>query len=180
MKLLLTSIFLLISLVETNAQSTWQAPTHTRARRVYTQVKTINKPNSKPVTQATPVKFATAKKEIENLEHEWAQALLDENVAKLEIILSDNLQYTRSNGKVENKDGYLKTLRDGTTNYSLIKRDNSKIIINGETAIVTARWKARLQNKPNPPLETTARYTHVYVKKDGRWQLTTHQSTEIK
>ena len=180
MKLLFTSIFLVISFAETNAQSTWQAPTHTRARRVYTQVKSIKKQNSQPVTSVATSKPTTTKREIENLEHEWAQALLDENVAKLEVLLSENLQYTRSNGKVENKEGYLKTLRDGTTNYSLIKRDNMRIIVNGETAIVTARWKARLQNKPNAPLETTARYTHVYVKKDGRWQLTMHQSTEIK
>ncbi len=177
MKLLLTSILFLTTFAVANAQSTWQAPTHTRPRKVYTQTKTVTKPTTKPVTTAKPT---TTKKEIENLEHEWAQALLDEDVAKLNIILSDNLQYTRSNGKVENKDGYLKTLRDGTTNYSYIKRDNMRVIINGDTAIVTARWKAKLQNKPNPPLETTARYTHVYVKKDGRWQLTTHQSTEIK
>ena len=177
MKLLLTPILFLATVGVVNAQTTWQAPTHTRPRKVYTQTKTVTKPTTKPVTTAKPT---TTKKEIENLEHEWAQALLDENVAKLDAILSDNLQYTRSNGKVENKAGYLKSLRDGTTNYSLVKRDNTKIIVNGETAIVTARWRARLQNKPNPPLETTARYTHVYVKKDGRWQLTTHQSTEIK
>ena len=140
---------------------------HSRARVVTTSSKTkvITKPK-----EITKVKTISAKQEIENIEHDWAQALLDENVTKLETILSDNLQYTRSNGKVENKAGYLKSLRDGTTNYSLVKRDNTKIIVNGDTAIVTARWKARLQNKPNPPLETTARYTHVYVKKDGRWQ----------
>ncbi len=160
-----------------SAQSV-EAP-HTRARVVQNTPKPKPKVVSKP-KEITKVKTTAPKQEIENLEHEWAQALLDENVAKLETILSDDLQYTRSNGKVENKTSYLKSLRDGTTKYSLVKRDNSKIIVNGDTAIVTARWKAKLQNKPNPPLETTARYTHVYVKKDGRWQLTRHQSTEIK
>ncbi len=158
--------------------STQPQETHTRARVVQPGTKpklVVAKP--KEVTKA---KMTPAKQEIEKVEHEWAQALLNENVTKLETILADNLQYTRSNGKVETKASYLKSLRDGTTKYSLVKRDNSKIIVNGDTAIVTARWKAKLQNKPNPPLETTARYTHVYVKKDGRWQLTTHQSTEIK
>jgi ketosteroid isomerase-like protein len=74
----------------------------------------------------------------------------------------------------------LKSIRDGITKYSIIRRRDTKIIINADNAIVTATWFAKLQNKPNPPLETTARYTHVYVKKDGRWQLTMHQSTEIK
>ena len=160
------------------AQSITQTtPLHSRARVVTTNPKTkaVTKPK-----EITKPKIISARQEIENIEHDWAQALLDEDVTKLETILADNLQYTRSNGKVENKVGYLKSLRDGTTNYSLVKRDNTKIIVNGETAIVTARWKAKLQNKPNPPLETTARYTHVYVKKEGRWQLTTHQSTEIR
>ena len=178
MKLLRTSLLMIALNLAVVAQSTYQpAPLHTRARVVTASPKTkaVTKPK-----EITKPKIISTRQEIENIEHDWAQALLDEDVTKLETILSDNLQYTRSNGKVENKSGYLKSLRDGITHYSLVKRDNTKIIVNGDTAIVTARWKARLQNKPNPPLETTARYTHVYVKKDGRWQLTTHQSTEIK
>ena len=178
MKLLRTSLLMIALHLAVVAQSTYPpAPLHSRARVVTASPKT--KAVTKPKEIPKP-KIISTRQEIENIEHDWAQALLDEDVTKLETILSDNLQYTRSNGKVENKSGYLKSLRDGTTNYSLIKRDNTKIIVNGDTAIVTARWKAKLQNKPNPPLETTARYTHVYVKKDGRWQLTTHQSTEIK
>lgn len=120
------------------------------------------------------------KQEILKLEHEWALALLNEDTKKLETLLADNLQYTRANGKVENKEGYLKSIRDGVTHYSLIKRDDIKVQLNGETAIVTARWKTTLQNKPNPPMTTSARYLHVYVKQNGRWLITTHQTTEIK
>ena len=120
------------------------------------------------------------KQEILKLEHQWALALLNEDVNKLDSLLASNLQYTRSNGKVENKASYLKPCREGTTTYSLVKRDDIKVQVNGETAIVTARWKTTLQNKPNPPLTTTARYLHVYMKQNGRWLLTTHQTTEIK
>lgn len=129
---------------------------------------------------APKISVATVKQEILKLEHEWALALLREDAAKLDTLLADSLQYTRANGKVENKARYLKPLRDGTTTYSLIKRDEIKVQVNGETAIVTARWKTTLQNKPNPPLTTTARYLHVYVKQNGRWLITTHQTTEIK
>ena len=171
MKLLPIALLLLTSMVTAQAQALWQTPTHSRARRVDIPAK------PKEVVKA---KTTTTKKEVEKLEHEWAKALLEENVTKLEMILSDDLQYTRSNGKVENKASYLKSIRDGITHYSIIRRSNTKIIISTDTAIVTATWFAKLQNKPNPPLETTARYTHVYVKKDGRWQLSRHQSTEVK
>lgn len=129
---------------------------------------------------ATKNATVTTKQEILKLEHEWALALLNEDSKKLETLLADNLQYTRANGKVENKEGYLKSIRDGVTHYSLIKRDDIKVQVNGETAVVTARWKTTLQNKPNPPMTTTARYLHVYVKQNGRWLITTHQTTEIK
>ncbi|HEX4951323.1 MAG TPA: nuclear transport factor 2 family protein [Blastocatellia bacterium] len=131
---------------------------------------------------APSAKTATAnvRQEILRLEHEWALALLNEDAKKLETLLADNLQYTRANGKVENKAGYLKSIRDGVTKYSLVKRDDIKVQVTGDTAVVTARWKTTLQNKPNPPMTTSARYLHVYVKQNGRWLITTHQSTEIK
>ena len=134
---------------------------------------------TKPETMA-PTAIANSKKEILKLEHEWALALLNEDSKKLETLLADNLQYTRANGKVENKSGYLKSIREGTTKYSLVKRDDVKVQVNGDTAIVTARWKTTLQNKPNTPMTTTARYQHVYIKQNGRWLITTHQTTEIK
>ncbi len=174
MKILNIFLLLMALRISASAQSNSpvNAPVHTR-ERVHESVK----PKAKMAVKdsSTPVK-----KEILKLEHEWAQALLDEDVTKLKTLLADNLQYTRSNGKVENKASYLKSLREGKTTYSMVKRDNVKIQVNGETAIVTARLQAKLQNKPNPPIATTARYLHVYVRKDGRWLLTTHQSTEIK
>jgi ketosteroid isomerase-like protein len=139
-------------------------------------------PESKQAATKPLPNTATAqvKEEILQLEHEWALALLQEDVKKLDKLLADNLQYTRSNGKVETKASYLAPLRNKTTTYSLVKRDDLKVQINGDTAIVTGRWKTTLQNKPNPPLTTTSRYLHVYMKQNGRWQLTTHQTTEIK
>ncbi|MBL8207637.1 MAG: nuclear transport factor 2 family protein [Blastocatellia bacterium] len=147
----------------------------------------VSKPEAKEQRQAatkplpTPkTTIANVKQEILKLEHQWALALLNEDAIRLETLLADNLQYTRANGKVETKAGYLKSIRDGITKYSLVKRDDIKVQVNGETAIVTARWKTTLQNKPNPPMTTTARYQHVYVKQGGRWLITTHQTTEIK
>jgi ketosteroid isomerase-like protein len=142
----------------------------------------VTKPNEpkQAATKAAPATTAKIKQEILQLEHEWALALLQEDVKKLDKLLADNLQYTRSNGKVETKASYLAPLRNKTTTYSLVKRDDLKVQINGDTAIVTGRWKTTLQNKPNPPLTTTSRYLHVYMKQNGRWQLTTHQTTEIK
>jgi ketosteroid isomerase-like protein len=155
-----------------------QAPSRPRfATR--TDAKEQKQAAAKPATSPS-MSVAQVKQEILKLEHEWALALLNEDAKKLDALLADNLQYTRANGKVENKTSYLKPLRDGTTTYSLVKRDDIRVQVNGETAIVTARWKTTLTNKPNPPLTTTARYLHVYVKQNGRWLITTHQTTEIK
>ncbi len=174
MKLLSIALLIVAFTVTTLAQSS------PRPRFVSN---TEAKEQRQAATKAAPVAktvVANVKQEILKLEHEWALALLNEDATKLEVLLADNLQYTRSNGKVENKTSYLKSIRDGITQYSLIKRDEVKVQVNGETAIVTARWKTTLQNKPNPAMTTMARYLHVYVKQNGRWVITTHQTTEIK
>lgn len=152
------------------------AQTSPRPRRV---IKLTAPEQKHAATKAAPTIHQT-RQEILQLEHEWALALLNEDANKLDTLLADNLQYTRGNGKVENKAGYLKSIRDGITHYSLVKRDDIKVQVNGETAIVTARWKTTLQNKPKPAMTTTARYLHVYVRQNGRWVITTHQTTEIK
>ncbi len=174
MKLLSISLLIVAFTVTTLAQT---------SPRPRFAANTEAKEQRQAATKAAPVAkmvVANVKQEILKLEHEWALALLNEDAPKLETLLADNLQYTRSNGKVENKSSYLKSIRDGITHYSLIKRDEVKVQVNGETAIVTARWKTTLQNKPNPAMTTMARYLHVYVKQNGRWVITTHQTTEIK
>jgi ketosteroid isomerase-like protein len=168
-------LYLLI-LLSAGAVAAW-AQTAPRPRTVSKPVGTESK---QAATKPLPNAAMKIKQEILQLEHEWALALLQEDVKKLEQLLADNLQYTRSNGKVETKASYLAPLRNKTTTYSLVKRDDLKVQINGDTAIVTGRWKTTLQNKPNSPLTTTSRYLHIYMKQNGRWQLTTHQTTEIK
>ncbi len=152
------------------------AQTSPRPRRVIK----LTAPEQKQAATKPASASSQTRQEILQREHEWALALLNEDAAKLDLLLAENLQYTRGNGKVENKTSYLKSIREGITHYSLIKRDDIKVQVNGETAIVTARWKTTLQNKPNPAMTTTARYLHVYVKQNGRWVITTHQTTEIK
>jgi ketosteroid isomerase-like protein len=172
MKLLSTSFLLVAFTATVFAQS---SPRPRFAAKPVEQKQSATKAAPAPKTVTSSIK-----QEILQLEHEWALALLNEDTKKLDTLLADNLQYTRGNGKVENKAGYLKSIRDGITHYSLIKRDDIKVQVNGETAIVTARWKTTLQNKPNPAMTTTARYLHVYVKQNERWVITTHQTTEIK
>ena len=172
MKLLYAS-FLIVAFTATALAQTSPRPRFASKPEAKEQKQAATKP-------APTTSTSQAKQEILKLEHEWALALLNEDVTKLDRLLADNLQYTRSNGKVESKATYLSSLKDKTTTYSLVKRDDVKVQLNGETAIVTARWKATLQNKPHPPKTTTARYLHVYVKQNGRWLMTTHQNTEIK
>ena len=172
---LLSTLFLLVAFTATVLAQTSPRPRFASKSEAKEQRQAATK--SAPVAKTVA---ANIRQEILKLEHEWALALLNENAAKLDLLLADNLQYTRSNGKVETKTSYLKSIREGITQYSLIKRDDVKVQVNGVTAIVTARWKTTLQNKPNPAMTTTARYLHVYVKQNGRWVITTHQTTEIK
>ena len=180
MNLFYTAFLLAVLALAVGAQAKPTARPTPKPKSAQAPAKAVTKELPTKVTKEAAQKTKLTKQAILKIEHEWALALLHEDTAKLDTILADNLQYTRSNGKVENKATYLEPIKKGITTYSMVKREHVKIQVNGETAIVTAQWRAKLQNKPNPPLETKARYLHVYMKQNGRWVLTAHQNTEIK
>ncbi len=112
------------------------------------------------------------------LEEQWQQALLTSDVAVLERLYGEDLTYVHSNGRADNKESYIASIRSGATKYQSIARDEIKVRVFANTAIVTCHWK--VQTLSNGTVgNTDGRYIHVYVKVKGRWQMVAHQSTKI-
>jgi len=53
-----------------------------------------------------------------------------------------------------------------------------RVKVYGKTAVVTGRFVAKGQSK-GKPFTFTERYTGVFVKRDGRWQLVAEHANEI-
>lgn len=116
--------------------------------------------------------------EILKLEQQWEDALVKADVAALEKLYHDKLVYTHSNAAVDSKASYNAKIKSGASKYVSIKRDDIKVTVIDDTAIVTAHWLVQAVSGGNK-VNTDARYIHIYVKEKGGWKMAAHQSTYV-
>lgn len=116
--------------------------------------------------------------EILNLEQQWQDALLKSDVAALEKIYADGLTYIHSSASTDTKATYVAKIKSGASKYQSLKRDDIKVSIFDDTAVVTCHWVV-VSIGDGKTHNTNARYIHVYVKQKGKWQMVAHQSTPI-
>ncbi|MGH9752311.1 MAG: nuclear transport factor 2 family protein [Blastocatellia bacterium] len=112
------------------------------------------------------------------VEQQWEDALVNSDVAALERIYDDSLIYTHSNGSVDNKSAYVGNIKSGVTKYQSMKRDDIKVSVYGNTALVACHWEVHVLARGNK-IDTNARYLHVYVKQKDGWKMVAHQATRI-
>lgn len=127
--------------------------------------------------QAAPQK-SDLEQAVLKLEQGWVDALLKADTTKLETLYADTLVYTHSSGSVDDKAKYIANIKAGGTKYISIDRDDIKVNLYGDTAIVTCH--ALIKLKANGTDRTVdARMIHVYSKIKGRWQMVAHQTTRL-
>jgi ketosteroid isomerase-like protein len=80
---------------------------------------------------------------------------------------------------VENRAQYLKDRKDGSVDFDSLVADDIKVRLYGETAIVTYRSTAKGKDQ-NGAIDEQRRWTRVFVRKDGHWQLVHAQGTTIQ
>jgi ketosteroid isomerase-like protein len=112
------------------------------------------------------------------LEQRWEEALTKSDTGSLAELYDDTLIYTHSNGKVDTKSSYLDAIKSGATRYESMKRDDIKVTLYGQTAVVTCHWEVHVVARGNK-MDMNARYLHVYVQQKAGWRLVAHQSTRI-
>jgi uncharacterized protein (TIGR02246 family) len=115
-----------------------------------------------------------AQQAVLKLEQQWVDALVKADAAALNTIYADDLVYTHSSSVVDTKASYIESLTSGKTKYQSLERDEIKVRVYGDTAIVNSRAKIKVNNN-----DINVRYIHVYVKQKGGWKMAAHQATRI-
>jgi ketosteroid isomerase-like protein len=105
-------------------------------------------------------------------------AMVQGDLAALENLLTEDLTYTHSSGKVETRTEILESLRSGRLRYLAAEPSESAVRLHGETAIVTGRADLRVSAQGGE-LTLPVRFTEVWVKSSGVWKLAAWQSTRI-
>lgn len=96
--------------------------------------------------------------------------------AALDELLSDDLQYTHSNARVDTKTSYIDSITSGAVIYREARRTETEVHVTEGAAVVTGRAELDI-TAGGADRTITARYTAVWADVGGRWQFVAWQST---
>ena len=112
------------------------------------------------------------------LEQQWEDALTHSDTGALEKLYAETIIYTHSSGKVDTKSSYINAIKSGASKYLSMKRDDIKVVLYGQTAVVSCHWEVHVLSQGNK-IDINARYLHVYVQQPDGWKMVAHESTRI-
>jgi ketosteroid isomerase-like protein len=105
-------------------------------------------------------------------------AMVNGDVATLDRLLAVELSYIHTSARIEDKHAFLYGIKSGKTKYSSIIPSERQVHVMGTVATVVGVAVVRGEDN-DPGIDVGIRYTGVYVRRDGRWQMVACQSTRI-
>ena len=117
-----------------------------------------------------------AERDILKLENDWSTAWQKKDAAFLQKLLADEYLSTDYEGATFTKTQDVANVAQSTTTSFALT--DMKVHVYGDTAIVTGlnTIKATLKGKD---ISGAYRFTDVFVKRDGRWQVVATQSSLV-
>jgi ketosteroid isomerase-like protein len=120
-----------------------------------------------------------AEQELLKANQEYDTALLRGDTVALDQLYADEFVYTNPDGEIRNKAQQLAFTRSGDLKFESAQSSDVKVRVYGKTAVMTGRFNAKGTFK-GENIDVRERYTAVWVKKNGRWQLVAEQGNFIK
>lgn len=112
-------------------------------------------------------------------ERTWFDGLLAARVPQLEALLTSDFQIIDvSSGAEADRAAVLEAIGAGQLRFEAIDVLESRTRRYGDTVLVTGRTRMRGQFQ-GQPFGAHSRYTHVFVRQEGRWRLASAQGTPI-
>jgi len=105
-------------------------------------------------------------------------AMAEKDIRTLNEIISDDLVYTHSSARLDTKQSLIVGMTSGSTVYTGCEPSDVKAQDLGDTVVLTgvAQIKVTANGTANA---FGVRFTDVYAKRNGRWQMVTWQSTRL-
>lgn len=133
--------------------------------------------------QETPEPVPTpAKEDVESevlaLEHAWARAYLDRDVATLDRLEAEEWICTTAKGEIYRKADDIREVGDGSFQATAFEMADLTVQLYGDTAVVTGRQTEQATYK-GEDASAVYRVTDVWIRRYGRWQaIATHLSRD--
>jgi ketosteroid isomerase-like protein len=119
--------------------------------------------------------------EVLQAENARVQAVLKADLAALDPMLASDLTYCHASGVVDEKKQLLDKIKSGELKYEAFQHRDQAVRVYGNTAVLTGVTALRLgaPAQGGTALDAVMRFTAVYVKQNGRWQLVAWQTTRL-
>jgi hypothetical protein len=125
---------------------------------------------------AAEAKLSRSETELVKAEQQRFSAQIANDGAALKLALADELVYTHASGKVQTKTEYLHDIEAGSTHYLGINAAGRVVHVWGNTGLT----HGTITLSVGADRKLVSRYTGVYIRRAGRWQLVAWQSTDIR
>jgi ketosteroid isomerase-like protein len=120
---------------------------------------------------AKAVPTTTAEQEVLRVLADLRTAILKQDAAAIEALISDTYLAVRVDGTFNNKPGLLKNNQSGAVKYDVYEDlGGASVRIHDDTAVVVSNVRTAGRNQ-NGQFNETRRVTSVLVKRQGRWRV---------
>ncbi|MEZ5235999.1 MAG: nuclear transport factor 2 family protein [Acidimicrobiia bacterium] len=116
--------------------------------------------------------------EIRAMEDRRYAAMIAADVAALDELLCDDLQYTHSNAVVDTKQSLCGLLSSGKLAYKAARPVIDTVRVFGDSAILTGSMELDV-SVGGAERTVKGRFTDVWVRDGGRWRFAAWQSTPL-
>jgi len=132
------------------------------------------------VTQALSRESRAARdlKELARLETVWNEAHLRGDAGALDRLWADDLVVTVPDMPVMDKSESLAFIRSGKMKFQRYQTSDLRTRVYGDAAVVTGQLE-RVRDSANKEFEDDWRFTKVYVRRNGRWQVVAWHGSHV-
>jgi ketosteroid isomerase-like protein len=113
-----------------------------------------------------------------DLDRKRMSAMAQKDLAALNELIADDLVYTHSSARLDTKQSLIGNMESGSTVYTSVVPSDVKAQDLGDTVVLTGSCAISV-NAGGRPNSFGVRFTDVYAKRNGRWQMVTWQSTRL-
>src|SRR5436309_15527393 len=112
------------------------------------------------------------------LDRKRMTAMAEKDIATLNELIADDLVYTHSTARLDTKTSLIGNMQSGSTVYTSVVPSDVKAQDLGHTVVLTGSCKISV-NAGGRPNSFGVRFTDVYARRGGKWQMVTWQSTRL-
>ena len=121
---------------------------------------------------------SAAEQELIGIEHAWVEALIKRDVAALDRLYADEYVDINPDGAIKGKAEDIAEVASGALNVASETLDEVRVRIYGTVAVVAGVYTQH-STAEGRDVSGSYRFTDVFVRRDGRWQCVSTQSTPI-